>query len=68
MTSRVYWITHKGVMTEEEFHREGGEISVILPYWIYHRICAALRAMNCPTKPEDYIVAVLEGHVRGLGP
>ena len=63
MAKRVFWITSRGVMSEEELRREGSEISVILPYWICNRICQILRAMNSPTKPEDYIVAVLEGHV-----
>ncbi len=63
MARRAFWITSRGVMSEEEMRREGGEISVMLPYWIYNRICHVLRAMNSPTKPEDYIVAVLEGHV-----
>jgi len=65
MTRRVFCITSRGVMSDEEFRRDGGEIIVMLPFWIYHHICAALRAMDCPTKPEDYIVAVLEGHLRG---
>ena len=63
MARRAFWITSRGVMSEEEMRGEGGEISVMLPCWIYNRICRALRAMNSPTKPEDYIVAVLEGHV-----
>ena len=68
MSGRVFWITSKGVMSEEQMRQEDDEISVMLPYWAYNRICPALRAMNCPTKPEDYVVAVLEGHVRGLDP
>jgi len=55
MTRRVFWITSEGMMSDEEFRREGGGISVMLPYWIYNRVCGAFRAMNCPTKPEDYI-------------
>jgi hypothetical protein len=43
-----------------------GHIALMIPYWIYRRVCAALTAMGATTKPEDYIVAVLEGHVRRL--
>jgi len=42
-----------------------GDIQVTIPYWIYRRDCHALIAMGSSAKPEDYIVAVLEGHVRG---
>jgi len=38
----------------------------MIPYWIYTRICDALAAMDCTTKPEDYVVAVLQGHVMSL--
>jgi hypothetical protein len=41
-------------------------IEVMIPYWIYRRVCTALTAMGVTTKPEDYIVAILEGHVRML--
>jgi hypothetical protein len=41
-------------------------IQVMIPYWIYRRVCTALTFMGSSTKPEDYIVAVLEGHVRRL--
>ena len=41
-------------------------IEVMIPYWIYRRVCAALTAMGASTKPEDYNVAVLEGDVRRL--
>jgi len=41
-------------------------IAVMVPYWLYRRICETLVALNVTTKPEDYIVAVLEGHVRRL--
>lgn len=40
-----------------------GHIEVMIPYWIYRRVYSALVAMESPSKPEEYIVAVLEGHV-----
>jgi len=43
-----------------------GHIAVMVPYWVYRRICHALVAMGSSTKPEEYIVAILEGHVRRL--
>ena len=43
-----------------------GDIQVMIPYWIYRRICNLLVAVQSAAKPEDYIVAVLEGHVRRL--
>jgi hypothetical protein len=38
----------------------------MIPYWIYRRICNLLVAVESAAKPEDYIVAVLEGHARRL--
>jgi len=43
-----------------------GHIAVMVPYWVYRRIWHALVAMGASTKPEEYIVAILEGHVRKL--
>jgi hypothetical protein len=43
-----------------------GDIQVMIPYWIYRRICNLLVAVQSAAKPEDYIVAVLEGHARRL--
>ena len=43
-----------------------GDIQVMIPYWIYRRICRLLVAVQSAAKPEDYIVAVLEGHARRL--
>ena len=56
----------RGSAWEEPVDRGEGHISVMIPYWIYSRVCNALTAMGADTKPEDYIVAVLEGHVRRL--
>jgi len=43
-----------------------GDIQVMIPYWIYRRICNLLVAVQSAAKPGDYIVAIPEGHVRGL--
>jgi hypothetical protein len=45
---------------------EPGEISVMIPYWVYRRICDMLVAVGSAAKPEEYITAILEGHVRKL--
>lgn len=41
-------------------------VEVMIPRWIYNRIVALLVAVQSGAKPEDYIVAVLEGHARRL--
>lgn len=41
-------------------------IAIMIPYWVYRRVCDTLVAMGVTTKPEDYIIAILEGHVRRL--
>jgi hypothetical protein len=41
-------------------------IAVMVPYWLYRRICHALIAMRASTKPDEYIAAIIEGHVRKL--
>lgn len=41
-------------------------IQVMIPRWVYTRIVTLLVAVQSGTKPEDYIVAVLEGYVRRL--
>ena len=41
-------------------------IEVMIPRWVYNRIVALLVAVQSGAKPEEYIVAVLEGHVRRL--
>ena len=33
-----------------------GDIQVMIPYWIYRRICNLLVAVQSAAKPEDYIV------------
>jgi hypothetical protein len=45
---------------------EPGDISVMIPYWVYRRICDMLVAVGSAAKPEEYIRAILEGHVRKL--
>jgi len=42
------------------------QMQVMIPHWVYNRIAALLVAAQSATEPEDYIVAVLEGHVRRL--
>lgn len=39
-------------------------MQVTIPKWIYNRIVTLLVAVQNGAKPEDYIVAVLEGYVR----
>jgi hypothetical protein len=41
-------------------------MQVMIPRWVYNRIVTLLVAVQSGAKPEDYIVAVLEGHVRRL--
>jgi hypothetical protein len=41
-------------------------MEIMIPKWVYNRIVALLVAVQSGAKPEDYIVAVLEGHVRRL--
>ena len=41
-------------------------MQVTIPRWVYNRIATLLVAVQSGAKPEDYIVAVLEGHVRRL--
>ena len=41
-------------------------MQVMIPRWVYNRIVTLLVAVQSGTAPEDYIVAVLEGHVRRL--
>jgi hypothetical protein len=42
------------------------DMSVMIPYWMYRRICDMLVTVGSAAKPEEYITAVLEGHVRKL--
>jgi hypothetical protein len=42
------------------------QMQVMIPHWVYNRIAALLVAAQSATQPEDYIIAVLEGHVRRL--
>lgn len=42
------------------------QMEVMIPRWVYNRIVTLLVAVQSGAKPEDYIVAVLEGHVRKL--
>lgn len=41
-------------------------MQIVIPKWIYNRIVTLLVAVQSGADPEDYIVAVLEGHVRRL--
>jgi hypothetical protein len=41
-------------------------MQVMIPHWVYDRIATLMVAAQSATQPEDYIVAVLEGHVRRL--
>jgi hypothetical protein len=41
-------------------------VQVMIPRWVYNRIVTLLVAVQSGAAPEDYIVAVLEGHVRRL--
>jgi len=43
-----------------------GHIKVMIPQWIYTRLCDMLVVTQSGAKPEDYIVAILEGHLSGL--
>jgi len=42
-------------------------VEITIPRWIYNRIAVLLIAAQGGAKVEDYIVAVLEGHMRRLG-
>jgi hypothetical protein len=41
-------------------------VQITIPRWIYNRIAALLIAAQGGAKVEDYIIAVLEGHIRRL--
>ena len=41
-------------------------VQVMIPRWVYNRIAVLLIAAQGGAKVEDYIVAVLEGHMRRL--
>jgi hypothetical protein len=41
-------------------------MQIMIPRWVYNRIVTLLVAVQSAAKPEAYIVAVLEGHVRRL--
>jgi len=41
-------------------------MEIMIPRWIYNRIAVLLIAAQGGAKVEDYIVAVLEGHMRRL--
>jgi hypothetical protein len=41
-------------------------VQVMIPRWVYNRIAVLPIAAQCGAKVEDYIVAVLEGHMRRL--
>lgn len=65
MDAGRFWITKTGIVTDLA-ETATGDINVTIPYWIYVRICNLLAAVGSGAKPEDYIVAILEGHVRRL--
>jgi hypothetical protein len=41
-------------------------VQIMIPRWAHGRIEALLIAAQSAMEPEDYIAAVLEGHVRRL--
>jgi hypothetical protein len=41
-------------------------VQVMIPRWTHKRIEALLVAAQSAMEPEDYIIAVLEGHARRL--
>jgi len=41
-------------------------VQITIPRWIYNRIAVLLIAAQGGAKVEDYIVAVLKGHMRRL--
>jgi hypothetical protein len=41
-------------------------VQIMIPRWTHNRIETLLVAAQSAMEPEDYIVAVLEGHVRSL--
>ena len=41
-------------------------VQIMIPRWTNNRIEALLVTAQSAMEPEDYIVAVLEGHVRSL--
>jgi len=38
-------------------------VQIMIPRWVYNRIAVLLIAAQGGAKVEDYVVAVLEGHV-----
>jgi len=43
-----------------------GHIQVVIPHWIYRKMANFLVGIRSLAKPEDYISAILEGHIRRL--
>ena len=41
-------------------------IQVTIPYWIYSRVAEFLTTIQSSAKPEEYMVAILEGNVKRL--
>jgi len=41
-------------------------VQITIPRWVYNRIAVLLIAAQGGAKVEDYIVAVLQGHMRRL--
>ena len=41
-------------------------VQIMIPRWVYNRIAVLLIAAQGGAKVEDYVVAVLEGHMRRL--
>jgi len=41
-------------------------VQITIPRWVYNRIAVLLIAAQGGAKVEDYVVAVLEGHMRRL--
>jgi hypothetical protein len=51
----------------ESFNSDSPDhVQIVIPRWVYSRIAVLLVAAQSGTRPEDYIVAVLEGHAKRL--
>ena len=56
-----------GAQVMEPFNPEPPDlVQIMIPRWTHNRIEALLVAAQSAAEPDDYIVAVLEDHVRRL--
>ena len=60
-----FWTRRAESVREDDLPDEG-YIGVMIPYWMYRRIQIFLIAIKSSAKPDDYIAAILEGHIRRL--